>query len=74
MAQLESTQVNGFNSGLDVLEDIYHNDDENDDIIDLVVEILDGHFGLDEEFFLDNEFCCDDPECQNTRSRPNPYE
>ena len=66
MAFLDSTQVNGFVSGLDVLEEIYNSDDLNEENMDLLVEILDGHFGIDEEFFLN-----DDRECENGCCGPN---
>ena len=52
MAQLASTSVSG-ESGLEILEQLFQED--NEEIVDLVIEILDGHYGYDEEFFCDED-------------------
>ena len=40
-------------SGMEILEELYM--EENEEIIDLVIEILDSHFGYDEDFFYDED-------------------
>ena len=52
MAQLASCEVQGI-TGLSIIEELYQ--DENEEITDMVVDILDGHFGYDEEFFCDED-------------------
>jgi hypothetical protein len=38
---------------MEILENLFH--EENEEIIDLVIDILDGQFGYDEDFFCDEE-------------------
>ena len=45
MAQFSSTQIHG-ESGLEIIEQLYQ--EENEEIIDLSIEILDSHFGYDD--------------------------
>ncbi len=52
MAQLASTEIDCM-SGMEMLEELYM--EENEEIIDLVIEILDSHYGYDEDFFYDSD-------------------
>ena len=52
MGQLASTEIDHM-SGMDILEELYM--EENEEIVDLVIEILDSHFGYDEDFFCDSD-------------------
>ena len=53
LAQLASTMVDG-SSGIEILEKMFF-EEENEEIIDLAIEILDNHFGYDEDFFCDSD-------------------
>ena len=52
MTQLASAQAE-YMTGMEILEELYM--EENEETVDLVIEILDSHFGYDDDFFCESD-------------------